>query len=184
MASITVKIRPFNQLLMRLPTTRLDPAARTAALIEIIARDFTANLEPDSTEFRIMNRAVRMMLDEAWTMNRVFLGNRLSTSRDRPPSAVPEWSASERGREIKEARERLESESTCHEDIAHGMNVVVTAFRSMNTEFRYALMPDTNSVPQLQRYRCAALIPSTVRLLKRKWLPVQQSTRTRKTRRK
>jgi hypothetical protein len=172
MASIKVKIRPINQLLRRLPTTRLDPAARTTTLIEIIARGFTKNFELDSTEFQILSGAVRMMLNEAWTLNRVFVDHQLDSSRNRPSGIVPEWSASERGREIREARERLENEATCHEDIEHGMNVVVTAFQSMHTEFRYALMPDTNFLPPLQRYRCAALIPPTVRLLERKWLPV------------
>jgi hypothetical protein len=175
MASSSPKLRPFNQLIKRLPKSRLDPVVRPAALIEIIARGFPENFELDSTEFRVLNRATRLMLHDAWALNRIFVDQHLTSSRYRPLSDVPEWPAWERKKEIDEARKRLESESACYEDIEHAMDVVVTAFQSMHVEFLYALMPDTTPIPPLQRYMCAALLKPTVRLLERKWLPVQQS---------
>jgi hypothetical protein len=171
MASVIVKMSPFNQLLRRLPTNRLDPVARTAALIEIIARGFTKNLPPNSNEFRILIRAVRFLLHDARVVNRVFVDHDMHRARDTSSDAVPEWSPRERKIKIDEARQRLERKSADYEDIEHGMDVVVRVFRSMHTEFLYALQPE--SISLVQKYMCAALIPPTVRLLKRKWLPVQ-----------
>ena len=185
MANSTVKISPINQLIKRLPKNRLNPAAQPAALIEIIARGYTKNFELDSTEFRVLKEAVRLMLHNAWALNKLFLNHDhdLTRSPDRPLNALPEWSAYDRSKKIFEARERLQSESACYEDIEHGMNVVVTAFQSMYTEFLYAVMPDTDTIPEDHRNMWAALLGPTVRLLKRKWLPVQESANRRSRRR-
>lgn len=184
MANAT-KSRASRRFFEMLPKARVNPMHRIEAALDVVKNYFLGkpgNLKADDNAAEIANHAVLFLLTEASSLIRhSFWQGNLDMPKNFQWELVPESDVYSLRKKIRDLKKGLWQDEATRAQIVDAMNLAVDAFTSMNAMFAVGRFRD--EIPEIELYRCAALLPPTAELLDREWRAIQQTLKTKTVKR-
>jgi len=189
----TKRVLP-GSLMKMMPIDRVDPTAEIRVAFDAIQQSFTALIRPSAKEqryLRLCKQAILHLLGQARGLNSFPFWDDVELPRGVASDPDPQA----RRLEFDEIRASLTSED-CEgtgSNIGELLDAMIRTdglYRTMATQFAhgrlseddYGLDQDVDEL-RLHRFQCAAILPTAVKLLDDKWIPLLKKLDAKRYRR-